>query len=238
MVNRFTVAALAGLAFVASGASARPVNFTDPAGDLFTNAGGGILDIIGMEVSNDASSISFKFTLNGDVTATDWGKYMVAIDKGPGGDAAGNGWGRPITMPAGMDIWLGSWVDGGNGLENRQWDGAAWQLAGATYNATPGLTISKTAGAPSDVIISVLLADLGLAPGDTIFFDAFSSGGGNSDGAIDSLANPLQSVADWGNAYEFGPGTNNPFLTYVLVPGPGSAALLGLGVLVAGRRRR
>lgn len=236
MVNRLTCVALAALAFAATSANARPINFSDPASDVFTGAGGGILDIIGMEVSNDATSLSFKFTLNGDVTATDWGKYMVAIDKGPGGDSASNGWARPISMPAGMDGWLGSWVDGGNGLENRQWDGAAWQLAGATYNGTPGLLISKTT---NTVTLSVLLADLGLSVGDTIFFDAFTSGGGGGDGAVDSLANPNPTIADWGNPYEFGPGTNNPFLTYVIVPGPGSAALIGLsGALAFGRRRR
>lgn len=225
--------AVSALTIIAGSASA--ATFTDSAGDEFTGAGGGILDILSLDVNNDATSISFKFTLAGDIAATNWGKYMVIIDSTAGGDPAGNGWGRPITMSSGADLWLGGWADGGpgDGLENRGWDGAAWQLNGATYNATPGLTVTKTT---NSITFSVLLADLGLVPGQTIFFDGFSSGGGDGDGAIDSVANPDFTVFGWGDAYNVGGG--NPVLTYQLVPTPGFAGLAGAAGLVALRRRR
>jgi len=222
------------LAIGALATTANAVTYNDPTGDVFTGAGGGILDITQMEVTNDLSSITFKFTLAGDVVATDWGKYMIGIDKAPGGDPAGNGWSRPINAPSGMDLWLGSWVDSGNGLETYSY-GGAWSLTGATYNATPGLSISKLG---NTVTLNVGLANLGLAPGNIIFFDAFSSGGGGGDGAVDSLANPNQSIGDWGNPYSYGPGTNNPELTYLVVPEPATLTALGLGALALIRRRR
>jgi hypothetical protein len=223
--------AISALTLVAGSANA--ATFNDGVGDTFTGAGGGILDIVSLDVTNDLSSISFTFTLAGDVQATDWGKYMVIIDSAAGGDTAGNGWGRPISMASGAERWLGSWVDSGNGLENRGWDGAAWQLNGATYNSTPGLSISKT---QFTVTLSVLLADAGLTPGQTITFDGFTSGGGGGDGAVDSAANPDLSVFDWGDAYVA--GGSNPVLTYTLVPTPGFAGLVGAAGLVGLRRRR
>ncbi len=213
--------------------TANAVTYNDSIGDILPS--NSILDIVSMDVTNDLSNITFKFTLVGDVVATDWGKYMVGIDKAPGGDPAGNGWGRPISQPSGMDIWLGSWVDGGNGLEDRQYVGGAWTLNGATYNGTPNLSIGKTT---NTVTLQVGLANLGLVPGDIIFFDAFSSGGGSGDGAIDSLANPNQSIANWGDAYAYGPGSNNPELTYLVVPEPATLTALGLGALALIRRRR
>lgn len=235
--------AVSALALAAGSASA--TTFSDAVGDTFTGAGGGILDIVSLDVTNDLSSISFTFTLNGDVQATDWGKYMVIIDSAAGGDVGsvfdvdgqlklrGNGWGRPISMASGAETWLGSWVDSGNGLENRGWNGASWQLNGATYNGTPGLSISKTA---NTVTLSVLLADVGLTPGQTITFDGFASGGGNNDSAVDSAANPDLSIFDWGDEYIA--GGSNPVLTYTLVPTPGFAGLVGAAGLVGLRRRR
>lgn len=228
--NLIAAALVAGLAGVANGAT-----YNDAIGDEFTGAGGGILDIVSMDVTNDATSISFTFTLSGDIAATNWGKYMVIIDSTAGGDTAGNGWGRPISMASGADIWLGGWADGGpgDGVENRGWNGAAWQLNGATYNGTPGLTVVKTT---NTITYSVLLADVGLSVGQVILFDGFSSGGGSGDGAIDSAANPDFSVFGWGDAYTA--GGSNPVLTYTLVPTPGAAGLVGVAGLVAMRRRR
>lgn len=226
-MNRlFAVLAVASLGTSALAST----TYNDPAGDVFTGAGGGILDILSMEVSNTATDITFKFTLAGDVVATDWGKYMIAIDNAPGGDVASNGWARPISMPTGMDHWIGTWVDSGNGAEVYAFSGA-WARTQATYDPAPNnqVSISKMGNM---VTVSTPLSALGLNVGDIFFFDAFTSGGGGGDGAVDSLGNPNQQIGDWGVPSEAHP------LTYLVIPAPGAAGALALGGLLAMRRRR
>src|SRR5438270_11504007 len=111
---------LIGLVLAALGLAALPAHATiygDSTGDTFTGAGGGILDITSVEVTSTAADLNFKINLNGDPVATDWGKYMIGLDTAGGGDTTGDAWARPIGMSGGMDYWVGSWVDSGNGAE-------------------------------------------------------------------------------------------------------------------------
>jgi hypothetical protein len=220
------VSALAALAL--AGMSATAATYPDPTGDgALVGTGGGILDITSVEVNNTASDLIFKINLVGDPTATDWGKYMIGIDSAPGGDPAGNGWGRPIGMSSGMDYWVGSWADSGNGAEIRNWTGSAWNLQSATYNPNPdNLSFAKDG---SSVTIKFNFAGLGLAPGSSFFFDVYTSGGGGTDSAIDALANPAQTVANWSDSYNSGNNVDSYTLTQV--PEPSVCVLLGLGGL-------
>ena len=191
--------------------------------------GGGTLDLVSMEVSNTATDIVFKLTVNGSFSNVDWGKFMVGIATNNGtGTSTGNGWGRPINMSAngGMTHWIGSWVDSGGGAELRS-NAAGWGLLGATYNGNFG---GFSVGA-SDITWTVSMAALGLNVGDTFLFDAYSSGGGSGDGAIDALASDSPSVENWGDTY-----TSSSGYAYTVVPAPGALALLGLAGL--GRRSR
>ena len=225
--NHLLVPVLAALGLAALPASA--TIYSDPTGDVFTGAGGGILDITSVEVTSGATDLNFKINLAGDPVATDWGKYMIGLDTAPGGDTAGNGWARPIGLSSGMDYWVGSWADSGNGAEIWKYTGS-WGLQSATYGANPDLVnISKTT---SSVTLNFQFAGLGLAPGSTILFDVYTSGGGATDGAVDSLANPTPTISDWGNYYS-GPGVS---YTIPVVPEPATCVLLGLGSLVLVRR--
>jgi hypothetical protein len=176
----------------------------------------------------------------GDIAATDWGKYMVGIDidgNDATGDTAGNGWVRPITMnPDGMDYWIGTWVDFGNGAELRSWNGASWQLDLATYNPDP-ISMSETQFTAK---VTVPLASMGLSVGDTFWFDAYSSGGGGGDSAIDALSSNSPSVADWAGPFN-SPGDSG-LRMYTVVPEPMTLAIVGLGALAMGvgclRRRK
>ncbi|MBX7134088.1 MAG: PEP-CTERM sorting domain-containing protein [Fimbriimonadaceae bacterium] len=218
------------LAALAAVVSANATVYTDSTGDVIVPGSPfPHLDIASMEITNTLSSITFKFNLVGDPVATDWGKYMVIIDSVSGGDTVSNGWVRPISMASGADSWLGSWVDGGNGFENRAWNGSSWFLAGATYNSTPGMSITKDS---SSVSLSLNLSDLGLSVGNTFQFDAFSSGGGSGDGAVDSLGNPNPQITNWGDHSE----ARNQ--RYTVVPEPASMTALALGGLALIRRRR
>ena len=191
--------------------------------------GDGTLDLVSMEVSNTATDIVFKLTVNGSFSNVDWGKFMVGIATNNGtGTSTGNGWGRPINMSAngGMTHWIGSWVDSGGGAELRS-NAAGWGLLGATYNGNFG---GFSVGA-SDVTFTVSMAALGLNVGDSFVFDAYSSGGGGGDGAIDALSASSPSVANWGDTF-----TTSAGFSYTVVPAPGALALLGLAGL--GRRSR
>ncbi len=226
--------AFSAFAALALTATASAATYPDSAGDPFTTAGGGILDILSVEVNNTASDLIFKINLGGDPTVTDWGKYMIGIDSVPGGDPAGNGWGRPISMPSGMDYWFGSWVDSGNGVQVHQFTagwaqiGAAGPFAGGP--PVPGLGITKDA---SSLTITAPLALLGLVPGNSFLFDVYTSGGGGGDSAVDALANPAQSISDWGVAYA---SQSTDSYTVAVIPEPAACVLLGFGALLMGGR--
>lgn len=203
MKQKLTVfAAVATMAFCAS--ISRADTYADPTGDTFpVNA---ILDITSVEVTNTATDMIFKIKVAGDPVATDWGKYMISIQvtNGAVGDTAGNGWGRPITAGAGagpvggMNYWVGSWVDSGNGAELRSYN-AAWLLQSATYDPNPdAISVSKNT---NSVTIQFKYSGLGAGFGDTIYFDVYSSGGGGSDSAVDALSRADQTIANWGDAF-------------------------------------
>jgi hypothetical protein len=187
------------LAALLLGAAASPrlamaqTNYTDATGETISAS---ILDISSVEVSNDAFDLIFKIGLVGDPVATDWGKYMIGINAGGAGGATqtptGNGWGRPINFGSGsgMDYWVGSWVDGGNGAQ-------LWKYTGA-WNTINAPTISKTT---SNVTIRVPYGAMGLTSGNSLDFDVYTSGGGGSDGAIDALSTNGTSIANWGDTF-------------------------------------
>jgi hypothetical protein len=242
MITRFAlpVSAAALLAGVVLQADANPgVTYNDAVNDIAPGlaTAGGTLDLVKMEVSNTATDVVFKLTVNGNISSTDWGKFMIGIANGKGyGTSSSDGWARPITMSAngGMTNWIGAWVDSGGGAENRS-NQIGWGLNGATYNGNFG-QFSLSAGAQSTVTFGVSIASLGMSIGDSFSFDAYSSGGGGGDSAIDALANPNFAVSNWGDAYNSGP--SNSF-TYTLgaVPAPGAIALVGVAGLMARRRK-
>lgn len=230
--------------FLGLGVSHAATTYSDAIGDIDPGlaTGGGTLDIVGMEVSNTATDINFKLTVNGNVSSVDWGKFMIGIANGKDpGTASSNGWGRPIGMMASgtssnMTHWLGSWVDAGG--DAQIWsniDGSAWNGPKAPA------AFSINAGATSDIQFTVSLNFLGLAMGDSFWFDAYSSGGGGADSAIDALANPNVSVSSWGDTYLSSPtsGGGKGIYQYTLVPEPSSWFLISAGAMAAvGLRRR
>lgn len=227
---------------VMAGTSLASTTYNDATGDLNDGTSGGDdltgfthLDIASVEVSNNATDLSFAVTLVGDIIATDWGKYMIGINTNSAtGDTAGNGWARPITMsPDGMDYWIGTWVDSGDGAEIYTWDagGPAWNLTEATYNGPPDdeISIAKT---QFSATVTVPLSDLGLGVGDMFWFDVYSSGGGGGDSAVDALSSSVPSITTWSGPFN-SPGDSG-LRKYTVVPEPSSIITLGLVALAAG----
>jgi hypothetical protein len=223
--------AAAGVAAVLALSAASPARastvYSDTTGDNFD--GNAHMDIASVEVSNDATNITFTINLNGSIAnPNDWGKYLIGIDTnaatGDTGTPVGNPWGRNIRMASGMDAFVGSWVDGGGGFQPWVF-GAGWTQNGS---GSPVLGTNSTT-------ITTSLASLGLVTGQTFNFDVYSSGGNGGDSANDALANPAQSVAGWSGPYDSAALMDS---YTVSVPEPMSLSLLGFAGLAATRRRR
>jgi hypothetical protein len=215
--------------------------YFDATGDIASGiaTGGGTLDLVSMEVSNTATDVIFKLTVNGSLSSTNWGKFMIGISTGAGA-TSGNGWGRPINMTSngGMTHWVGSWVDGGGGSQ-------FWNYSGSAWSGPAGLAgFSSSSGAQSTLTYAVSMASLGVSNGSTIYFDAYSTGGGGGDSAVDALSRSDASISNWGGPFTTAgiatgtsASTSGGAFAYT-IPAPGALALLGLSTLVGSRRRR
>lgn len=237
---------LSGFAIVLAGvlalsSSSRADIITDSVGDIDPGLanGNGTLDILSMEVTSDATDLMFSLTLNGDVSTTDWGKFLIGIATGDTlGTTTGNGWARPINLDApvgGMNFWIGSWVDAGGGAQLWAYDNGTSSWTGPSVLGA----YTFSGGVQSTVDFTISLSALGISAGDTIYFDAYSSGGGVTDTAIDALSNPNVAVTSWSEIYtssENPPG--NGLSSYTIVPEPSTLVLLSLGALAACRGLR
>jgi len=204
--------------------------YTDAIGETI-NTASGTIDFVGAEVSNTATDLVISLKVNGNVGTTDWGKFMIGIaTTKTDGTTSGNGWNRPINLSApsgkGMDFWTGAWVDGGGGSQLYKYTSGtptgSWSNIGSSNQQ-----IGTYATGKSLLTYTYSLATLGVTVGDTIYFDAYSSGGGGGDGAVDALANSAQSIAGWGDSYTSSGSNLN---SYTLVPEPSTGMLMGLGV--------
>jgi hypothetical protein len=204
--------------------------YTDAIGETF-NSASGTIDFVGAEVSNTATDLVISLKVNGNVGTTDWGKFMIGIaTTKTDGTTSGNGWNRPINLSApsgkGMDFWTGAWVDGGGGSQLYKYTSGtptgSWSNIGSSNQQ-----IGTYATGKSLLTYTYSLATLGVNVGDTIYFDAYSSGGGGGDGAVDALANSAQSISVWSGSYTSSGSNLN---SYTLVPEPSTGMLMGLGV--------
>lgn len=182
------------------------------------------MDITSVEVTNTLSTISFKFTVQGDLVATNWGKYNVVlrsnnaanIQNGP----ENNAWGRNYTLLGGASGFIGSWVDQPTDNQLNYSYNGSWVQNSQVTNSVSGTNM---------VTLTANLADLGIAVGDIITFDAVSTGGGD-DTAIDSLTGAKPD--SWGQVVDL------EGLQYEVVPEPATMALLGIGAAALLRRKK
>jgi hypothetical protein len=201
LIVRYFAAFTCTCVLVVSQLFAQTASYTDATGDIdgSISTGNGTLDIVGMEVSETATDLVFTLTVNGNVSSTDWGKFMVGIANSKlTGTTTGNGWGRPINMNSpggGMSRWIGSWVDGGGGAQLFSYNGTAWSQAPA------GPSLVLTPGSRSTIAYTVTKASLDYVEGDVLYFDAYSSGGGGTDSSVDALSNPNVAITTWAGPY-------------------------------------
>jgi hypothetical protein len=208
LLVRLVAAITLTFALTAGQVGAQVTTFNDATNDIASGiaTAGGTLDIVKMEVVDTETDVIFTMTLNGNTSTggNDWGNFMIGIaNQKTSGTVTGNGWGRPINLNAGvtngvtngMTHWIGSWVGGGGGSQLWTYGTTNWSQTGspAAYLITPNTNTT--------IIYTVSKASLGVTNGDTIIFDAYSSGGGGGDSAVDALSNPTNSIAGWGGPY-------------------------------------
>ena len=84
--------------------------YSDATFDIFTNENGN-LDIVSVEVTNDATNLYISVTTRDFAS---WIKYMVFMNTQGGGDGS-NAWNRPVNLNGQTaDHFIGSWVDQGS----------------------------------------------------------------------------------------------------------------------------
>lgn len=236
MKTVFAVLAAAGLATAASATT-----YTDSQNELFDN-GFGHLDIASVDVTHDANFITFTINVRGSIDAgaggSNWGKYCIGIDTGSVGGDTTNGWGRNVSWGAGQGIefYVGSWADAGfpfgGGAELRQMSGlndGSNTLLDATYTTN---TLIQASTAAFSQTLSVSRAAIGMGGNGTFRFDIFTTGGGGADPGVDHLSRGDAATDGWGTQ-----SVSGQFLSYT-IPTPGALALMGMGGLIAARRRR
>ncbi len=217
-MSAYSTCALALIAVTASTSVADI--YTDSAGDQ--GPPNSNLDLISVEVTNDDTNVFFSITTS---SFESWTKYMVFVDSvdGSGADGNNNPWVRNVDMgPAGIDFYMGAWVDGTGGTDLNNWNGSSWaSAAGGSMNSIDSGT--------NTVTMSIELATLGLELGDSLRFEIGTTGGSQGDPATDLMNG---TSASWGGSASFG-----ELLEYNTVPAPGALSLLALAGLAARRRR-
>ena len=201
--NRFAILCAAfGLAsFLNLSAQARV--YSDASSDLFDN-GFANLDITSVEVTNDASNLTFTVTVRG---FSDWTKYLIGIRTAVAASSSttGNLWGRNNTYAEGINFQIASWVDNGGGVGFSQYASNAW-------TSTSGASIDLNQTGSNKVSWTVSLASLGLSLGDTFKFDVGTTGGGGGDPFVDVATRNEPATSGWGVA-----STGGALLTYTTI---------------------
>ncbi|HWP41528.1 MAG TPA: hypothetical protein VNL70_11420 [Tepidisphaeraceae bacterium] len=223
-----------GLCIAAAPLHAAVTVYPDSVGD---QAGGPETDISSVEVSSDASTISFKINLTGNIDnpgVNDWGNYHIGFDVAPGGKTTpGVGWGNPFGIGSGMDFWVGSWVNFGGGAELHQYTGD-----GTSNSWGPTIPGTSVTLGPNSTTITIPLSAMGLGDGSVVVFDAWSTfGAPGGQGAYDASSNPVLAVTQPWNGTPYDAGNN---VSVYVVPEPAAVTMLmGMSgaMLLAGRRR-
>lgn len=240
-------------------AAASPVTYTDASGDQVGSTNKA-RDIISVSVDNDASNLIFTVNLNSgaDFSTTNNFNYGIGITTGAGanGDTQanatthGNPYQRTLSIDSslgGMTDWVGVFGAGTSGTTYTSvgYNDYTWNPTTSAWTkvstVASGQTIGSQAGTATHntftlVVPKADLSNLDLSAGKTILFDVYSTGTSAGQTAYDSLAD--QTATN---------GTNSATAQYngtvldsytVQTPEPASLAVLGLGGLLAMRRKR
>jgi hypothetical protein len=218
---------------------ARATTYAGPGTSLFSsvNDGAGISSVV---VNNDSSSITF--TINSSVAQQSYIFYAIELQivgqAGSGYTGFSNPFGPAIGISSGENAVIDTY---GTGATPAMYTGGTW---------VSGSTVGYTAGGTGQTFctINVPLSSLGLALGNSFYFDVVSTYTSWSDGgpqaaygALDSTGYPAEANNSYNpysnnTVYDSATDANSTFnsgnsLYTVAVPEPSTWSLLGVGML-------
>jgi len=200
--------------------------YTDPSGDIAT--GNANLDITQIEITDNGTDLVVRLSVA--ALDADWGKYLFFMDAWDGGSGDNdNPWGRDIAGLSGMDIFVGSWLDGGGGALGYEFGSGGWSELPFAVSVWADWDNNTVQWNFYDLVAG--LSSAGITGFD---FEAATTGGNGGDPAIDLIGNE-GTQPGWGQG-----STSTDLLHYDFstIPAPGALALLGLAGLTSRRRRR
>jgi hypothetical protein len=238
--------------------SASAAVYTDATGgtDWITNPSNTYLDIASVTMTNDATNLNIVLNVNAaanlTVSGQEYAQYDFIIQEGGGAGgqtlinntfgfgttSAGNPNGTAVGASTGVNYFISSAgsAPGGTAAYSTY---ASHFVSGSGWAAINGTSYTTVNGATS-ISYSVPLADLGLVPGQTFNFDAFSSFSG-ANAAYDALDNatvPPGYNTPYDSATQAGTTFASTTYTVAAVPEPASAGLLGIFMMAGLARRR
>ncbi len=157
------------------------------------------MDLLDLYIAEDATRYYFAFTIDDDLSLTDWGKYVIYLDTDglPGSGATGDAWLRNVVVddPHRPEYGIYTWVDNPPyGPEDTQfwyWDGSAWVQDGTADAAT--LTTGETSR------IEWQIAKSRLGNPALLWVEVWSTGELGTPNAQDTINDPPE---DW-NAWDW-----------------------------------
>jgi hypothetical protein len=168
---------------------------SDPAGD---GAGNANMDLLDLYVCNDATYWYFCFTINDDINATNWGKYVIYLDidgvVDSGADSS-DAWIRNVrgTNPHLPEYGLYSWVNEAPPYLTTHTQ--LWAYDNGTETWTQygnldgvGLSTGTTSGIEWKIEKSRIMSP------DSLWCEVWSTGGNDHDNARDTSNDPAD---DW-----------------------------------------
>lgn len=234
---------LSALVLVATCGVASATSYPDAVNDTFLGGSAPWMDIAGVSITDNGVDMFITVQATGPYNPNDggqnWAKYLVWFDlDGAASGNSGNGWGRNINTNRASDYYVGTWVDGSGGGEVYRATGSNtgdWSRTDATWEGSTRIALDNSQAAALGITtIRVSLAAIGVtAPNTKIFFDVATTASGGGDPGVDHLSRSDFATTNWDVQ-----SVSGAFLSYSTVPTPGSLALIGLGGLVAVRRRR
>jgi len=182
--------------------------YTDTVGDVDTapEPDGPHYDIASVVVSNDATNLYFRLQLAGPLDVggdTGNGEYLILMNTRSGGNT-GNPWGRSINTAVAHDFFVGSWPDGGAGMQ-------LWEYSSSQWRSRSGASLDASQRSNGIMMYSLPLSTLGLTTGSSFAFDVVATGGGDHDSGVDHLSNPNPSTTSFNI-----PSTPGTYLSYTV----------------------